>query len=164
MMFRNSTSYQLIHYQRFHRYVPFFLTSEEQSQIDLMVQLGISFSEMRKKIHRIPDYIQRHVQNPMTFRITKIPGRPRMLLYGPMRRSSVSMVRMGPIHVGVTSERLFSRRNFGGGSLMVWSCKMNSIDYQSTLQKGIIPYFNRGNRRKTHLFQQENAAIHIMDS
>uniref|UniRef100_A0A8R1EDZ0 DDE_3 domain-containing protein n=2 Tax=Caenorhabditis japonica TaxID=281687 RepID=A0A8R1EDZ0_CAEJA len=41
---------------------------------------------------------------------------------------------------------------------------MNSMDYQATLQKGIVPFFNRGNRKKTHTFQQDNAAIHKSSS
>ncbi|CAI5440302.1 unnamed protein product [Caenorhabditis angaria] len=68
--------------------------------------------------------------------------------------------------------RLFSRRNFGGGSLMIWgafcgkkklqlqfiSTKMNSNDYQEVLKKTIVPFFR--NRRNTHIFQQDNASIH----
>uniref|UniRef100_A0A8R1IG38 Uncharacterized protein n=1 Tax=Caenorhabditis japonica TaxID=281687 RepID=A0A8R1IG38_CAEJA len=38
------------------------------------------------------------------------------------------------------------------------TCKTNSMDYQDTLQKGIVPFFNCGNRKKTHVFQQDNAA------
>ncbi|PIC47778.1 hypothetical protein B9Z55_007008 [Caenorhabditis nigoni] len=67
---------------------------------------------------------------------------------------------------------LFSRRNFGGGSLMVWggfcngkkmklqfvSTRETSASYQSTLQKAIVPFFR--NKRRTHTFQQDNASIH----
>uniref|UniRef100_A0A8R1E9S1 Tc3 transposase DNA binding domain-containing protein n=1 Tax=Caenorhabditis japonica TaxID=281687 RepID=A0A8R1E9S1_CAEJA len=72
--------------------------------------------------------------------------------------------------------QLFSKRNFGGGSLMTWigfcngkkmelqfiSTKENSISYQRTLQNFIVPFFR--NRRNTHLFQQDNAAVHISNS
>uniref|UniRef100_A0A8R1E9B5 Uncharacterized protein n=1 Tax=Caenorhabditis japonica TaxID=281687 RepID=A0A8R1E9B5_CAEJA len=44
------------------------------------------------------------------------------------------------------------------------TCKMNSMDYQDTLQKGIIFFFNRGNRKKTNIFQKDNAAIHKSSS
>uniref|UniRef100_A0A8R1I476 Uncharacterized protein n=1 Tax=Caenorhabditis japonica TaxID=281687 RepID=A0A8R1I476_CAEJA len=37
---------------------------------------------------------------------------------------------------------------------------MNSMDYQDTLQKGIVFFFNRGNRKKTYIFQKDNAVIH----
>ncbi|CAD6196522.1 unnamed protein product [Caenorhabditis auriculariae] len=68
--------------------------------------------------------------------------------------------------------QLFSKRNFGGGSLMVWggfcngqkmdlqfiTTRETSLSYQATLQKAIIPFFR--NRRRTHTFQQDNASIH----
>ncbi|PIC43982.1 hypothetical protein B9Z55_004510 [Caenorhabditis nigoni] len=68
--------------------------------------------------------------------------------------------------------QIFSRRNFGGGSLMTWagfcdgkkmklqfiSTRETSLAYQETLQKAIVPFFR--NRKRTHLFQQDNAAIH----
>uniref|UniRef100_A0A8R1I7J2 DDE_3 domain-containing protein n=1 Tax=Caenorhabditis japonica TaxID=281687 RepID=A0A8R1I7J2_CAEJA len=70
----------------------------------------------------------------------------------------------------------WENRNFGGGSLMTWigfcngkkmelqfiSTKENSISYQRTLQNSIVPFFR--NRRNTHLFQQDNAAIHTSNS
>lgn len=73
--------------------------------------------------------------------------------------------------------RYFSRRNFGGGSLMVWgafsalgkldlaftSSHMNSEDYQEVLQNHLIPFKNRF-RRIPLLFQQDNAAIHVSRS
>ncbi|EFO86926.1 hypothetical protein CRE_09736 [Caenorhabditis remanei] len=68
--------------------------------------------------------------------------------------------------------QLFSRRNFGGVSLMVWggfcngmkmklqfiTTRETSVSYQSTLQKPIVPFFR--NKRRTHVFQQDNASIH----
>lgn len=67
----------------------------------------------------------------------------------------------------------FSRRNFGGGSLMVWlgfcatgklnlaftSCKMNSADYMEVLNSCLLP-FKAKYRRKKFVFQQDNASIH----
>ncbi|EGT47331.1 hypothetical protein CAEBREN_08836 [Caenorhabditis brenneri] len=64
------------------------------------------------------------------------------------------------------------KRNFGGGSLMVWagfcggkklklqfiSTRENSKSYQKTLQASVVPFFR--NRRRTHIFQQDNASIH----
>uniref|UniRef100_A0A914Q3Z0 Transposase n=1 Tax=Panagrolaimus davidi TaxID=227884 RepID=A0A914Q3Z0_9BILA len=73
--------------------------------------------------------------------------------------------------------RYFKRRNFGGGSLMVWgafsalgklklaftSSRMNSEDYQEVLQNHLIPFKNRF-RRIPLLFQQDNASIHVSKS
>ncbi|PIC13704.1 hypothetical protein B9Z55_027567 [Caenorhabditis nigoni] len=73
-------------------------------------------------------------------------------------------------------KRVFSTRNFGGGSLMVWggfcngkkmelqfiSTRENSVSYQNTLQKAIVPFFRL--RRRTHTFQQDNASIHSSNS
>ncbi|CAS00064.1 Protein CBG26279 [Caenorhabditis briggsae] len=72
--------------------------------------------------------------------------------------------------------QLFSRRNFGGGSVMTWGAfcngkklelqfittKENSATYQATLQKAVAPFFR--NRRHTHTFQQDNASIHTSTS
>uniref|UniRef100_A0A914QHT3 Transposase n=1 Tax=Panagrolaimus davidi TaxID=227884 RepID=A0A914QHT3_9BILA len=73
--------------------------------------------------------------------------------------------------------RYFKRRNFGGGSLMVWgafsalgklelaftSSRMNSEDYQQVLQNHYIPFKNRF-RRIPLIFQQDNASIHVSRS
>ncbi|CAO4371152.1 unnamed protein product [Caenorhabditis nigoni] len=72
--------------------------------------------------------------------------------------------------------QMFSRRNFGGGSLMIWGSfcdgkKLNlqfittretSVSYQKTLQTAIVPFFR--NRRRSHIFQQDNAPIHKSNS
>lgn len=71
----------------------------------------------------------------------------------------------------------FSRRNFGGGSVMVWVCftstgriklafvpkKMNSIHYQFVLGSCLLPFYNR-NRRRNFIFMQDNAPIHVSRS
>lgn len=69
--------------------------------------------------------------------------------------------------------RFFSKRNFGGGSVMVWgafsttgklkiqfvSHKMKSSDYIDVLKASLLPVIRR--RRKAKLiFQQDNARIH----
>ncbi|EFP12960.1 hypothetical protein CRE_12406 [Caenorhabditis remanei] len=70
----------------------------------------------------------------------------------------------------------FLRRNFGGGSVMVWggfyedgklklqftSHKMDSTEYQKVLQTAIVPFFR--NRRRSHQFQQDNASVHASNS
>lgn len=70
-------------------------------------------------------------------------------------------------------ERFFSRRNFGGGSLMVWgafssvgqleiqfaSTRMNSTDYTNVLRSSLLPYL-RDNADRKWIFQQDNAPIH----
>uniref|UniRef100_A0A1I7UW61 Transposable element Tc3 transposase n=1 Tax=Caenorhabditis tropicalis TaxID=1561998 RepID=A0A1I7UW61_9PELO len=72
---------------------------------------------------------------------------------------------------------VFSKRNFGGGSLMIWAAfcsagflkiafvshRMNSSDYQQVLQDNLIPFCHRFSRRQ-FLFQQDNAAIHTSRS
>ncbi|CAO4387980.1 unnamed protein product [Caenorhabditis nigoni] len=72
---------------------------------------------------------------------------------------------------------VFSKRNFGGGSLMVWgafssagflelafvTCRMNSTDYQEVLQDHLLPFRRRFSRRQ-FTFQQDNAAIHVSRS
>ncbi|EFP00390.1 hypothetical protein CRE_01407 [Caenorhabditis remanei] len=231
------------------------LSLEQQAQIDLMVELGLHFSEMSRRIGRSRDCIRRYVNDPLAYGTAKSPGRPRILNQREERavvrcasntvksandviaeldlKASKSTVlrtfhRSGHLKRAVLKpvpkmtdahklKRLafaksnmaqdwskivwsdekkfnldgpdgahsywrdlrkdpmtFSRRNFGGGSLMVWgafcnnkavalkfvTCKMNSVDYQATLQSGIVPFFSRGNRKKTHIFQQDNAAIH----
>ena len=72
---------------------------------------------------------------------------------------------------------IFSKRNFGGGSLMVWraisghgkiglsavSSKMNSIDYQNVVGPPIDRYQAWLNGRPIK-FQQDNASIHVSRS
>uniref|UniRef100_A0A914DTN0 Uncharacterized protein n=1 Tax=Acrobeloides nanus TaxID=290746 RepID=A0A914DTN0_9BILA len=67
----------------------------------------------------------------------------------------------------------FSKRNFGGGSVMVWAAfcwdetleiqfvskKMDSAEYIQTLNLSLLPYLRRF-RRKNLVFQQDNASIH----
>jgi transposase len=71
----------------------------------------------------------------------------------------------------------FSRRNFGGGSLMIWgafcghsklqlaflSTKMNSDEYQLVLQNNLLPFIRRF-RRPLLTFQQDNASVHASKS
>lgn len=69
--------------------------------------------------------------------------------------------------------RYFSKRNFGGGSLMVWgafcsdgmldlafpSCRMNSSEYVGVLEDKLVPFLESSNDSEL-IFQQDNAAIH----
>lgn len=69
---------------------------------------------------------------------------------------------------------VFSKRNFGGGSVMTWagfsfmgtttlaftSSKMASRDYQAVLSENLVPYLRRF-RRINFTFQQDNAPIHV---
>ncbi|CAO4386778.1 unnamed protein product [Caenorhabditis nigoni] len=71
----------------------------------------------------------------------------------------------------------FSKRNFGGGRLMVWgafssagtvdlaflSFRMNSTDYQDVMTAKLIPYLRRFHRRQL-TYQQDNASIHASRS
>uniref|UniRef100_A0A8R1HMK0 DDE_3 domain-containing protein n=1 Tax=Caenorhabditis japonica TaxID=281687 RepID=A0A8R1HMK0_CAEJA len=72
---------------------------------------------------------------------------------------------------------VFSKRNFGGGSLVVWgafssagylelvftTCRINSTDYQDVLQNHLLPFRRRFNRLQ-FTFQQDNAAIQVSRS
>lgn len=74
-------------------------------------------------------------------------------------------LRKNPVH--------FSRRNFGGGSLMVWggfslvgtlplafpSTRMNSDEYIGVLEAQLLPFLVN-NQDMEWVFQQDNAAIH----
>ena len=67
----------------------------------------------------------------------------------------------------------FTRRNFGGGSIMCWlsfgamgkvnlafpSSKMDSREYQ-VLEAHLLPFFNKFHRLDI-TFQQDNASIHV---
>lgn len=74
-------------------------------------------------------------------------------------------------------KEIFAKRNFGGGSLMVWgafcyngvlplvkiSTRMNSADYQEVLSEGLLPF--AGNLAgENYIFQQDNASIHASSS
>ena len=75
-------------------------------------------------------------------------------------------LRKSPIH--------FSKRNFGGGSLMVCgaftasgtleiqfpSTKMKSSDYIAELQCSLLSFLEQ-NREIPYIFQQDNARIHV---
>ena len=72
---------------------------------------------------------------------------------------------------------VFLRRNFGGGSLMVWggfgisgklelafpSCRMNSQEYQGVLESYLLLLLS-GPRPRTHVLQQDIAAVHVSNS
>lgn len=74
-------------------------------------------------------------------------------------------------------EKFFSKRNFGGGSLMVWggfcsigtlslafpSSRMNSEEYQEVLFDHLLPFIKRFHRFPL-VFQQDNARIHVSNS
>ncbi|CAD6185418.1 unnamed protein product [Caenorhabditis auriculariae] len=71
----------------------------------------------------------------------------------------------------------FSKRNFGGGSLMVWAAfcgngtvalsfigtRTNSQDYQQLLAQHLLPYLRR-RRRVNMIYQQDNASVHASNS
>ncbi|CAD6196633.1 unnamed protein product [Caenorhabditis auriculariae] len=71
----------------------------------------------------------------------------------------------------------FSKRNFGGGSLMVWAAfcgngtvalsfigtGTNSQDYQQLLAQHLLPYLRR-RRRANMIYQQDNASVHASNS
>lgn len=70
--------------------------------------------------------------------------------------------------------RYFSKRNFGGGSLMVWgafcsnsmldlafpSTKMNSSEYIKVLEDKLVPFLESSNEEH-YIFQQDNASVHV---
>lgn len=72
---------------------------------------------------------------------------------------------------------VFSKRNFGGGSLMTWAAfsangtfslqfiipRMKSEDYQHVLDKEIAPFF-ASNLAHGFCFLQDNASIHTSTS
>uniref|UniRef100_A0A1I7Z727 DDE_3 domain-containing protein n=1 Tax=Steinernema glaseri TaxID=37863 RepID=A0A1I7Z727_9BILA len=74
-------------------------------------------------------------------------------------------------------ERVFSRRNFGGGSVMVWAAfsskgqleiafvspRMNSEEYQQALQYHLLTFMRRF-RRIRFTYQQDNASTHVSRS
>lgn len=69
--------------------------------------------------------------------------------------------------------RYFSKRNFGGGSVMVWgaisslgglelrfiSTKMDGREYQDVLRHSLLPFLGRFRRLQLQ-FQQDNAGVH----
>ncbi|CAD6196256.1 unnamed protein product [Caenorhabditis auriculariae] len=71
----------------------------------------------------------------------------------------------------------FSKRNFGGGSPMVWGAfcgngtvalsfigtRTNSQDYQQLLAQHLLPYLRRRRRANT-TYQQDNASVHASNS
>nr|pir hypothetical protein K07C6.14 - Caenorhabditis elegans [Caenorhabditis elegans] len=72
---------------------------------------------------------------------------------------------------------VFSKRNFGGGSVMVWAAfsekkklpiqftshKMTAVDYQQVLDKDLVKFL-RHPSKKNWQFQQDNASIHSANS
>ncbi|XGW15474.1 hypothetical protein V3C99_001164 [Haemonchus contortus] len=72
---------------------------------------------------------------------------------------------------------LLERRNFGGGSLMVWgafcaagllglaflSCRMDSVEYHRVLEERLLPFL-RQHRRRSLIFMRDNAAVHVSRS
>lgn len=74
----------------------------------------------------------------------------------------------------------FSRRNFGGGSTMVWggfsvagtcdtvftSSHMDSAEYQQVLDLSLVPYMEEINNedREEMIYQQDRAGIHFSGS
>lgn len=73
----------------------------------------------------------------------------------------------------IKDPRYFSKRNFGGGTLMTWaafssygkaqivfpSTRMNSEEYQEMLDASLIPFLEEHDEIP-HIFQQDNAPIH----
>lgn len=73
--------------------------------------------------------------------------------------------------------RVFSRRNFGGGSLMVWgafsalgklsldfpSTRMNSEEYQRVMQNHLLPFVRKFQSHPL-IYQQDNAPVHTSRS
>lgn len=84
-----------------------------------------------------------------------------------MKRNSTLTGRASIAAIGMIckKKRFFTKRNFGGGSVMVWaaigsdglvalafvSLKMNSADYQNVLEEHLIPMW-----APDSIFQQDN--------
>uniref|UniRef100_A0A8R1ILJ7 HTH_Tnp_Tc3_1 domain-containing protein n=1 Tax=Caenorhabditis japonica TaxID=281687 RepID=A0A8R1ILJ7_CAEJA len=83
------------------------LYSEEQAQLDIMIQLGFSTLQMSRRITRLRCCVRNYVRDTMAHGSEKPTGRTRIL----NDRDERSVVR--------------------------------------TPQKGIVFFFNRGNRKKT---------------
>ena len=74
-------------------------------------------------------------------------------------------------------EKIFSKRQQGGQSLMVWAvfgyrgqtnitfpeCRMNATDYQDLLNTHLLP-FGEAIGGSFWVFQQDNASIHVANS
>ncbi|CAO4381249.1 unnamed protein product [Caenorhabditis nigoni] len=191
------------------------ITLVQQAQLDVMQQLGVSLSEMARRIGKNRDAVRRYLSDPVQYGLKRktSSGRPRKLTIRE-ERSIVRSVSNSPKSLNDVREelklnvckntvvfsdekkwnldgpdgyrsywrdlrkdpRMFSRRNFGGGSLMVWGafCDGRKLDlqfittretsdsYQKTLQIAVVPFFR--NRRRSHIFQQDNAPIHKSNS
>uniref|UniRef100_A0A8R1IA11 HTH_Tnp_Tc3_1 domain-containing protein n=1 Tax=Caenorhabditis japonica TaxID=281687 RepID=A0A8R1IA11_CAEJA len=55
------------------------LSSEEQAQLDIMIQLGFSILEMSRRINRSRCCVRNYVRDPMAHGSAKHTGRPRIL-------------------------------------------------------------------------------------
>ncbi|ETN82812.1 globin [Necator americanus] len=92
------------------------------------------------------------------------------------RRSLIWMIRRDSDINGDLrkAHMVFSRRNFGAGSLMTWpgfcgsgklqlafpSSRMDSLKFEGVLQSSFLPYL-RVRRGPAHVLQQDNAAVHV---
>ena len=84
---------------------------------------------------------------------------------------------MALLHIGVMEPRNFSKRGFGGGSVMTWAAisrfgglalfffdaRMNNNIYQQILMDNLPPFLQRFHRL-SWIFQQDNATIHVSRS
>uniref|UniRef100_A0A7I4YE78 DDE_3 domain-containing protein n=1 Tax=Haemonchus contortus TaxID=6289 RepID=A0A7I4YE78_HAECO len=138
-----------------------------------------SESITREMMRRVPRLSERHKVARLQFAMknasfdwTKViwSDEKKFNLDGPdSRRGYWRDLRKAPL--------VLKRRNFGGGSLMVWgafcaagqlelafvSCRMDSVEYQRVLEERLLPFL-RQHRRRSLIFMHDNAAVHVSRS
>jgi transposase len=132
------------------------LSEFEKGQIEAHSRDGKSNREIASLLGRSPRVINNYRRNPEVYGTRKSTGRPSKVSDRDKRRI------------------FFSRRIFGGGSVMVWAAftstgrvklafvpkKMNSIQYQFVLERCLVPFYRR-NPNRNFIFMQDNAPIHV---
>uniref|UniRef100_A0A8R1J0Y4 HTH_Tnp_Tc3_1 domain-containing protein n=1 Tax=Caenorhabditis japonica TaxID=281687 RepID=A0A8R1J0Y4_CAEJA len=89
------------------------LYSEEQAQLDIMIQLGFSTLQLSRRITRLRCCVRNYVRDTMAHGSAKPTGRPRILNDRDNRSNTLVF-------------------------LEFVTCKMNSMDYQDTPERNCL--------------------------
>lgn len=132
-----------------------------------------------KKMAKAPRLTKKHIENRLIFAKNEMGRDWHKVIFSDEKKWNLDGCDgfRSYWHDSRKNPLVFSKRNFGGGTVMTWgafsadgtfqiqftSSRMNSLDYQNVLDQELAPFFV-SNPNSGFTFLQDNASIHVSAS